>query len=45
MPDPNISDEKLMIEPAVNGTLAIMKAAHQNKVKKVVLTSSIAAVA
>lgn len=33
-----------MIKPAVEGTLAIMKAARLNKVKKVVITSSVAAI-
>lgn len=33
-----------MIKPAVDGTLAIMKAAQKNKVSKVVITSSVFAV-
>ena len=33
-----------MIEPAVKGTTAIMKCALANKVKRVVITSSIAAI-
>ena len=33
-----------MIRPAVDGTLAIMKAARLNKVKRVVVTSSVAAI-
>ena len=37
-------DEQDLIQPAVGGTTAIMKAAHLNKVKKVVITSSIAAI-
>ncbi len=37
-------NEDEIIKPAVDGTLAIMKAAHKNKVKKVVITSSIAAI-
>lgn len=37
-------NEDDVIKPAVGGTLAIMKAAHTNKVKKVVITSSIAAI-
>jgi dihydroflavonol-4-reductase len=37
-------NEEDVIKPAVGGTLAIMKAAHKNKVKKVVITSSIAAI-
>ena len=37
-------DENLLIKPAVNGTVAVMKAAHINKVKRVVITSSVAAI-
>ncbi len=37
-------NEDEIIKPAVDGTLAIMKAAHKNKVKKVVITSSVASV-
>ena len=33
-----------MIRPAVDGTLAIMIAARLNKVKRVVVTSSVAAI-
>jgi len=33
-----------LIRPAVEGTLAVMKAAHKHKVKRVVITSSCAAV-
>lgn len=33
-----------LITPAVNGTLAVMEACHLNKVKRVVITSSIAAI-
>lgn len=36
--------ENDLIHPAVNGTLAVMKACHQNKVKRVVITSSVAAI-
>ena len=39
-----VEDEDVVIKPAVNGTLAVMKAAQKSKVKKVVITSSIAAV-
>ena len=39
-----VSDENEVIKPAVEGTLAIMKAARENKVKRVVVTSSVAAV-
>ena len=38
-------NEDEIIQPAVDGTLAVMKAAQKNKVKKVVITSSTAAVA
>ena len=38
------SNEDLLIKPAVEGTLAVMKAAKLNKVKKVVITSSVAAI-
>ena len=36
--------ENELIEPAVNGTMAIMRAAAENKVKRVVITSSIASI-
>jgi nucleoside-diphosphate-sugar epimerase len=36
--------EDLLIKPAVEGTMAVMKAAHKNKVKRVVITSSVAAI-
>jgi dihydroflavonol-4-reductase len=35
----------VLIKPAVDGTLAVLKAAHLNKVKRVVITSSVAAIA
>jgi nucleoside-diphosphate-sugar epimerase len=38
------SHEDILIKPALNGTLAVMKAAHLNKVKRVVITSSVAAI-
>ena len=38
------SDEMELINPAVNGTLAMMKAAHKNKAKRIVITSSVAAI-
>jgi dihydroflavonol-4-reductase len=38
------SDESVLIKPAVDGTLAVLRAAHKYKVKRVVLTSSIAAI-
>ncbi len=37
-------DEKELIKPAVDGTLAIMKAASINGVKRVVITSSVASI-
>ena len=41
----NPKDEQVLIKPAVEGTLAVMKAAHATKAKKVVVTSSTASVA
>ena len=38
------SDENELIKPAVEGTLAVMRAAQQHKVKKVVITSSCVAI-
>ncbi len=38
-------DEKELITPALEGTLRALKAAHKSKVKKVVLTSSMGAIA
>jgi nucleoside-diphosphate-sugar epimerase len=40
----NPKDESVVVRPAVEGTIAVMKAAHKHKVKRVVITSSIAAV-
>ena len=37
-------DEMELIKPAVEGTMAAMRAAHHNKVKRVVITSSVAAI-
>ncbi len=37
-------DEKTVIKPAVDGTIAVLRAAQANKVKRVVVTSSIASV-
>ena len=37
-------DENELIKPAVNGTLAVMKGCHAAKVKRVVITSSVAAI-
>ena len=36
--------EEALVKPAVNGTLAVMRACTQHKVKRVVITSSIAAI-
>lgn len=36
--------ENDLIHPAVNGTKAVMAACHANKVKRVVITSSVAAI-
>jgi dihydroflavonol-4-reductase len=33
-------DEELLIKPAVEGTLSVLRAASKHKVKRVVLTSS-----
>jgi nucleoside-diphosphate-sugar epimerase len=33
-------DEQVLIKPAVEGTLAVLRAAHKHKVKRVVVTSS-----
>ena len=33
-------DESLVIKPAVEGTLSILRAAHKHRVKRVVITSS-----
>ena len=38
------SDPNVMIKPSVEGTLSVLKAANKHKVKRVVMTSSIAAV-
>lgn len=37
-------DEMELIKPAVDGTLAVMKGCHAHKVKRVVITSSVAAI-
>ena len=39
------SDENILIKPALEGTLRVLNACKNNKVKKVVLTSSVAAIA
>jgi nucleoside-diphosphate-sugar epimerase len=36
--------EDLLIKPAVEGTMSVMRAAHKNKVKRVVITSSVVAI-
>ena len=38
-------DENTLIKPAVEGTLAAMKACHKNKVERIVITSSVASIA
>ena len=40
----NVSDENILIKPAVNGTLAVMKGCRAAKVKRVVITSSVSAI-
>ncbi len=40
----NPRDENEIIRPAVEGTLAVMRACHKFKVKRVVITSSIASI-
>jgi nucleoside-diphosphate-sugar epimerase len=37
-------DENVFIKPAVEGTLAVLRAAHKHKVKRVVITSSLSAI-
>ena len=37
-------NERDLIDPAVNGTKAVMEGAHKHKVKRVVITSSCAAI-
>lgn len=45
VPDQGIpKDENVFIKPAVEGTLAILRAAHKHRVKRVVFTSSMSAV-
>lgn len=43
-PDKNPKDENVLIRPAVDGTLAVVRAAHLHRVKRVVITSSVASV-
>jgi dihydroflavonol-4-reductase len=43
-PIANPKNEDVLIKPAVEGTLAVMRAALKNKVKRVVITSSVAAI-
>ena len=43
-PDKEPKDENILIKPAVEGTLAVMRAAQKHKVKRVVITSSVAAI-
>lgn len=37
-------DEKIVIRPAVDGTLSLLRAAQRHQVKRVVVTSSIASI-
>jgi nucleoside-diphosphate-sugar epimerase len=37
-------DENVMIRPAVEGTLAVLRAAHKHKIKRVVVTSSLSSI-
>jgi nucleoside-diphosphate-sugar epimerase len=37
-------DENIIIKPAVEGTIAVMRASHKYKVKRIVITSSVAAI-
>eukprot|EP00352_Strombidinopsis_acuminata_P008389 CAMPEP_0176360066 /NCGR_PEP_ID=MMETSP0126-20121128/16850_1 /TAXON_ID=141414 ORGANISM="Strombidinopsis acuminatum, Strain SPMC142" /NCGR_SAMPLE_ID=MMETSP0126 /ASSEMBLY_ACC=CAM_ASM_000229 /LENGTH=94 /DNA_ID=CAMNT_0017715199 /DNA_START=164 /DNA_END=448 /DNA_ORIENTATION=+ len=37
-------DENELIKPAVDGTMAVMEAARKHKVKRVVITSSVASI-
>lgn len=37
-------DENVLIKPAVEGTLAVLRAAHKHRVKRVVITSSVVAI-
>ena len=37
-------NEDVLIKPAVEGTMAVVRAAHKNRVKRVVITSSVAAI-
>jgi nucleoside-diphosphate-sugar epimerase len=37
-------DENVLIRPAVDGTLAVLRAAHKHKVRRVVITSSLSAI-
>jgi len=37
-------DENVIIKPAVEGTMAVVRAVHKYKVKRVVITSSVAAI-
>ena len=41
----NPEDESVLIKPAVDGTLRVLEACRKNSVQKVVLTSSVAAIA
>ena len=43
-PGENPKDENVIIKPAVEGTLAVLRAVHKYRVKRVVVTSSVAAI-
>ncbi len=43
-PSSNPKNEDDVIKPAVEGTLAVMRAAHKNGVKRVVITSSVGSI-
>ena len=43
-PIEKVKDENVLIKPAVEGTLAVVKAAHKHRVKRVVITSSAASI-
>ena len=44
LPSGMVSDENLLIKPAVEGTETVFNAALKNKVKKIVITSSMVAI-
>jgi len=44
LPNVAVKDENQLIKPAVEGTATVFNAAINNKVKKIVITSSVGAV-